>query len=54
MEVIMINKQKIFSKTISMITYEGAQVLDVTGPLEVFSMANRFVADRKNSKPLKR
>ncbi len=51
-EVIMINKQNIFLKTISMITYEGAQVLVVTGPLEVFPMANRFVTDRKNSKPI--
>ncbi len=33
------------TKLISMVTYDNAQVLDVTGPLEVFSMANRFVSE---------
>ncbi|MCP4106400.1 MAG: hypothetical protein GY749_12850 [Desulfobacteraceae bacterium] len=30
------------TKLISMATYDNARVLDVTGPLEVFSLANRF------------
>lgn len=32
-------------RVISMITYDNAQVLDVTGPLEVFAMANRFIGE---------
>jgi len=30
-----------------MITYDNAQVLDVTGPLEVFAVANRFIAGER-------
>jgi transcriptional regulator GlxA family with amidase domain len=37
-------------KTISMMAYDGAQVLDITGPLEVFSMANRLIQERKKGK----
>ncbi len=38
---------QIATKRISMITYDDAQILDITGPLEVFSMATRFIADGK-------
>jgi transcriptional regulator GlxA family with amidase domain len=36
------------------VAYDGVQVLDVTGPHEVFSMANRFVTDPPASTGLRR
>ncbi len=36
------------SKKISLVTFTNAQILDVTGPLEVFSMANDFLMKNGN------
>jgi transcriptional regulator GlxA family with amidase domain len=33
------------SKRITIVTYPGVQILDVTGPHEVFALANRFATD---------
>ncbi len=38
------------TKLISMATYDNARVMDVTGPLEVFSLANRFVSEGQSCK----
>ncbi len=35
------------TRKVSMITYNNAQILDVTGPLEVFAMANKYIADER-------
>lgn len=32
-----------------MIAFENAQVLDITGPLEVFAVANRFIRNERNT-----
>lgn len=40
------------TRNICMLAYEGAQSLDVTGPLEVFALASRQVQEDANSGPL--
>lgn len=41
--------QRKFPRTIAMVIYPGAQCLDVTGPLEVFAMANQQLKDDQKS-----
>lgn len=31
-------------KTVAIVAFTGVRSLDVTGPMDVFSMANRFLA----------
>lgn len=41
-------------RLVTMIAYDNAEVLDVTGPLDVFAMANRIVQEHDGAGPLYR